>query len=119
MFASLGCSMRQSYPFLPYINGSTAAGKSFGGAVDGLDKVDSGKDEAFFLFAETGCQVSPSPLPTATLGELAHREYQQGNYDRAEQLSMELWKREPENIGCLLLLSSIHFQCKRLDKWVD
>lgn len=71
------------------------------------------------LAPETGCPVCPSPLPTATLGELAHREYQQGNYDRAEQLSMELWKREPENIGCLLLLSSIHFQCKRLDKWVD
>ena len=53
-----------------------------------------------------------------TLGELAHREYQQGNYDRAEHLSTELWKREPDNIGCLLLLSSIHFQCKRLDKYV-
>lgn len=44
MFASLGCTMRQSYPFLPYINGATAAaGKSVGGTVDGLDKVDSGK----------------------------------------------------------------------------
>ena len=45
MFASrLGCTMRQSYPFLPYINGATAAaGKSVSGTVDGLDKVDSGK----------------------------------------------------------------------------
>jgi len=44
MFASRGCTMRQNYPFLPYINGATgAAGKSVGGAVDGLDKVDSGK----------------------------------------------------------------------------
>ena len=53
---------------------------------------------------------------TATLAELSHAEYQRGNYDRSEQLCMELWRREPENTGCLLLLSSIHFQCRRLDK---
>ena len=44
MLASLGCTMRQSYPFLPYLNGApTSGGKSVGGALDGLDKVDSGK----------------------------------------------------------------------------
>ena len=31
---------------------------------------------------------------------------------------MELWQREPDNTGCLLLLSSIHFQCRRLEKYV-
>ena len=44
MFAALERTMRQNYPFLPYINGAPAAGaKSVGGAMDGLDKVDSGK----------------------------------------------------------------------------
>ena len=55
-------------------------------------------------------------IDSATLAELAHAEYQRGNYDRSEQLCMELWRREPDNTGCLLLLSSIHFQCRRLDK---
>jgi protein O-GlcNAc transferase len=31
---------------------------------------------------------------------------------------MQLWRQEPNNTGVLLLLSSIHFQCRRLDKWV-
>lgn len=55
-------------------------------------------------------------IDSATLAELAHSEYQRGSYDRSEQLCMELWRREPDNTGCLLLLSSIHFQCRRLDK---
>ena len=50
------------------------------------------------------------------LAEIAHREYQRGNYDLSERLCMELWRREPDNTGCLLLLSSIHFQCRRLEK---
>ncbi|XP_032219900.1 UDP-N-acetylglucosamine--peptide N-acetylglucosaminyltransferase 110 kDa subunit isoform X2 [Nematostella vectensis] len=59
---------------------------------------------------------SENPNYTATLAELAHREYQSGNYDRAEQICMQLWRREPDNTGVLLLLSSIHFQCRRLDR---
>lgn len=55
-------------------------------------------------------------LSTATLAELAHREYQAGSYDRAEQICMQLWRQQPENTGVLLLLSSIHFQCRRLDR---
>ena len=55
-------------------------------------------------------------IDSATLAELAHSEYQRRNYDRSEQLCMELWRREPDNTGCLLLLSSVHFQCRRLDK---
>jgi len=47
---------------------------------------------------------------------LAHREYQAGSYDRAEQICMQLWRQQPENTGVLLLLSSIHFQCRRLDR---
>ena len=57
-------------------------------------------------------------IDSATLAELAHSEYQRGSYDRSEQLCMELWRRETDNTGCLLLLSSIHFQCRRLDKCV-
>ena len=55
-------------------------------------------------------------LLVAMLAEIAHREYQRGNYDLSERLCMELWRREPDNTGCLLLLSSIHFQCRRLEK---
>uniref|UniRef100_F6V0M2 UDP-N-acetylglucosamine--peptide N-acetylglucosaminyltransferase 110 kDa subunit n=1 Tax=Ciona intestinalis TaxID=7719 RepID=F6V0M2_CIOIN len=49
-------------------------------------------------------------------GELAHREYQSGDYENAERHCMQLWQQEPDNTGVLLLLSSIHFQCRRLDK---
>ncbi len=49
---------------------------------------------------------------------MAHHEYQRGSYDLSERLCMELWQREPDNTGCLLLLSSIHFQCRRLEKYV-
>jgi len=54
-----------------------------------------------------------------SLAELAHREYQAAEYERAESHCMQLWKQEPENTGVLLLLSSIHFQCRRLDRLVD
>lgn len=50
------------------------------------------------------------------LAELAHHEYQAGDYERAEQHCMLLWRTDPSNTGVLLLLSSIHFQCRRLDK---
>lgn len=60
--------------------------------------------------------LNPCSFSTATLAELAHREYQAGSYDRAEQICMQLWRQQPENTGVLLLLSSIHFQCRRLDR---
>ncbi|XP_046372037.1 UDP-N-acetylglucosamine--peptide N-acetylglucosaminyltransferase 110 kDa subunit-like isoform X1 [Haliotis rufescens] len=50
------------------------------------------------------------------LAELAHREYQAADYEHAEQHCMQLWRQEPDNTGVLLLLSSIHFQCRRLDR---
>ncbi|XP_036359851.1 UDP-N-acetylglucosamine--peptide N-acetylglucosaminyltransferase 110 kDa subunit isoform X2 [Octopus sinensis] len=53
---------------------------------------------------------------TTGLAELAHREYQAGDYDSAEQHCMQLWRQESDNTGVLLLLSSIHFQCRRLEK---
>ncbi|XP_065668956.1 UDP-N-acetylglucosamine--peptide N-acetylglucosaminyltransferase 110 kDa subunit isoform X1 [Hydra vulgaris] len=55
-------------------------------------------------------------VSTLALAEAAHREYQAGNYDRAEKLCMQWWRRETDSTGCLLLLSSIHFQCRRLDQ---
>jgi protein O-GlcNAc transferase len=56
--------------------------------------------------------------PIANLGllDLAHREYQAGDYDNAERHCMQLWRQEPTNTSVLLLLSSIHFQCRKLDK---
>lgn len=50
------------------------------------------------------------------LAELAHREYQTGDYENAEKHCMQLWRQDPSNTAVLLLLSSIHFQCRRLDK---
>ncbi|XP_071446569.1 UDP-N-acetylglucosamine--peptide N-acetylglucosaminyltransferase 110 kDa subunit isoform X2 [Hetaerina americana] len=55
-------------------------------------------------------------LSTVGLLELAHREYQAGDYENAERHCMQLWRQENNNTGVLLLLSSIHFQCRRLDK---
>ncbi|XP_026685287.1 UDP-N-acetylglucosamine--peptide N-acetylglucosaminyltransferase 110 kDa subunit-like [Diaphorina citri] len=52
----------------------------------------------------------------AGLLELAHREYQAGDYESAERHCMQLWRQETNNTGVLLLLSSIHFQCRKLDK---
>ena len=62
--------------------------------------------------------IWPRLVLFAGLAELAHREYQAGDYDSAEQHCMQLWRQEPENTGVLLLLSSIHFQCRRLDRSV-
>ena len=50
------------------------------------------------------------------LAELSHREYQSGDYESAERHCMQLWRQDPTNTGVLLLLSSIHFQCRRLEK---
>ena len=52
------------------------------------------------------------------LAELAHSEYQAGDYEAAEQHCMQLWRQEPENTGVLLLLSSVHFQTRKLDRYV-
>ena len=51
------------------------------------------------------------------LAELAHAEYQAGDYEAAEQHCMQLWRQEPDNTGVLLLLSSIHFQQRKLDRY--
>lgn len=48
--------------------------------------------------------------------ELAHREYQAVDYENAEKHCMQLWRQDSTNTGVLLLLSSIHFQCRRLEK---
>ncbi|GAB6030284.1 hypothetical protein CHUAL_005959 [Chamberlinius hualienensis] len=55
-------------------------------------------------------------LTSKGLAELAHREYQAGDYDNAERHCMQLWRQEPNNTGVLLLLSSIHFQCRKLER---
>ncbi|XP_011262387.1 UDP-N-acetylglucosamine--peptide N-acetylglucosaminyltransferase 110 kDa subunit isoform X1 [Camponotus floridanus] len=55
-------------------------------------------------------------VDTYWLLELAHREYQAGDYENAERHCMQLWRQETNNTGVLLLLSSIHFQCRRLEK---
>ncbi len=50
------------------------------------------------------------PVSFAGLAELAHSEYQSGDYENAEKHCMQLWRQDPANTGVLLLLSSIHFQ---------
>jgi len=63
-------------------------------------------------------KMSPNTNAAAfqSLAELAHREYQAGDYENAEKHCMQLWRQDSTNTGVLLLLSSIHFQCKKLDK---
>ncbi|CAH1267037.1 UDP-N-acetylglucosamine--peptide N-acetylglucosaminyltransferase 110 kDa subunit-like isoform X2 [Branchiostoma lanceolatum] len=60
--------------------------------------------------------AAEAKLDPTGLAELAHQEYQAGDYEAAERHCMQLWRQEPDNTGCLLLLSSIHFQCQRLDR---
>lgn len=38
------------------------------------------------------------------------------DYENAERHCMQLWRQDSSNTGVLLLLSSIHFQCRRLEK---
>lgn len=72
---------------------------------------------AFSNRYRVGSNTSPSlTTNTAALAELAHREYQRGDYEAAETHCMQLWRQDPSNTGVLLLLSSIHFQCRRFDK---
>ncbi|XP_022697467.1 UDP-N-acetylglucosamine--peptide N-acetylglucosaminyltransferase 110 kDa subunit-like isoform X2 [Varroa jacobsoni] len=61
-------------------------------------------------------EMASSVAALQTLAELAHREYTSGDYENAERHCMQLWRQDPANTGVLLLLSSIHFQCRRLDK---
>ena len=63
----------------------------------------------------TSSLTSMGSDPTG-LAELAHKEYQSGQYERAEQHALQLHRQEPDNTGCLLLLSSIYFQGRKLDK---
>ncbi|KQS71055.1 UDP-N-acetylglucosamine--peptide N-acetylglucosaminyltransferase 110 kDa subunit isoform X1 [Drosophila erecta] len=63
-----------------------------------------------------GKQNDIQSLSSVGLLELAHREYQAVDYESAEKHCMQLWRQDSTNTGVLLLLSSIHFQCRRLDK---
>lgn len=58
---------------------------------------------------------NPPSHTISGLLELAHREYQAFDYENAERHCMQLWRQDQGNTGVLLLLSSIHFQCRRLD----
>lgn len=51
-----------------------------------------------------------------SLAELCHREYQTGDYENAEKHCMQLLRQDTNNTGVLLLLSSIHFQCRNFEK---
>jgi predicted Zn-dependent protease len=88
--------------------------------------------EKFFRTQKSGkvkdfldeCQNNNKNIKNATLSifqlpgllELAHKEYQTADYENAERHCMQLLRQESNNTGVLLLLSSIHFQCRRLDK---
>ena len=60
--------------------------------------------------------LNPITISVSGLAELAHSEYQSGDYENAEKHCMQLWRQDPTNTGVLLLLSSIHFQCRKYDK---
>lgn len=65
---------------------------------------------------QNNAKIDQGQLSSVGLLELAHREYQAVDYENAERHCMQLWRQESNNTGVLLLLSSIHFQCRRLDK---
>uniref|UniRef100_A0A8C4Q3N8 UDP-N-acetylglucosamine--peptide N-acetylglucosaminyltransferase 110 kDa subunit n=1 Tax=Eptatretus burgeri TaxID=7764 RepID=A0A8C4Q3N8_EPTBU len=65
---------------------------------------------------QDGTEQTKRVLSFQGLAELAHREYLAGDYEAAERHCMHLWRQEPDNTGVLLLLSSIHFQCRCLDR---
>jgi len=50
------------------------------------------------------------------IADRANRDYQNGNYERAEQYCLQLYQQEPDNTSLLLLLSSIYFQMRRYDQ---
>lgn len=50
------------------------------------------------------------------IADRANREYQNGNYEQAEQYCRQLYQQEPDNTSLLLLLSSIYFQMRRYDQ---
>ncbi|VDN07043.1 unnamed protein product [Thelazia callipaeda] len=54
-------------------------------------------------------------LDIQALTDMAHREYQAGDYANAEEHCVTIWRADPNNVSVLLLLSSIHFQLKNLD----
>ena len=66
--------------------------------------------------AQIFSSTKASTLFLSGLAELAHSEYQAGDYENAEKHCMQLWRQDPTNTGVLLLLSSIHFQCRKYDK---
>lgn len=48
--------------------------------------------------------------------EIAHRQFQTGNYADAEKLCNSVFQADPNNLPILLLLSAINFQTKNLEK---
>ncbi|XGW15493.1 hypothetical protein V3C99_001174 [Haemonchus contortus] len=57
-----------------------------------------------------------APLDVAAITEKAHRLYQAGDYANAERHCLMIYQQDRTNVSVLLLLSSIHFQLKNLEK---
>ncbi|KJH46149.1 tetratricopeptide repeat protein [Dictyocaulus viviparus] len=57
-----------------------------------------------------------APLDIAAITEKAHRLYQAGDYANAERHCLMIYQQDRTNVSVLLLLSSIHFQLKNLEK---
>ncbi|CAI5445411.1 unnamed protein product [Caenorhabditis angaria] len=61
-------------------------------------------------------QTSNNDQTSEKLTELAHRQFQQGDYLTAEKNCLSIYQNDPTNISVLLLLSAIYFQLKNLEK---
>eukprot|EP00095_Tigriopus_kingsejongensis_P005946 maker-scaffold316_size209483-snap-gene-1.36 protein:Tk05946 transcript:maker-scaffold316_size209483-snap-gene-1.36-mRNA-1 annotation:"udp-n-acetylglucosamine--peptide n-acetylglucosaminyltransferase 110 kda subunit" len=68
------------------------------------------------IMTTNGAGLGTIAISVSGLAELAHSEYQSGDYENAEKHCMQLWRQDPTNTGVLLLLSSIHFQCRKYEK---
>ncbi len=57
--------------------------------------------------------------PFPEMMKRAEREYNQGNYAKAEEACLKAYQQEPRNTAVLLLLSSVYFQLRQYDKSAD
>ncbi|CAI4229118.1 unnamed protein product [Auanema sp. JU1783] len=88
-------------------------GQQFNNIVAAMQKIQSG---AFVQPVQEPVPTGQGVAVDSGVTEMAHREYQAGDYFSAERHCLMIYQNDPTNVSVLLLLSSIHFQLKNLDK---
>ncbi|CAB3402561.1 unnamed protein product [Caenorhabditis bovis] len=86
------------------------------GALKNLQQVLNGTATSNSNGPTTSTAANGTESTPEKLVELAHRQFQAGDYLTAERNCLSIFQNDPNNISVLLLLSAIHFQLKSLDK---